>query len=114
MAGFSYVPTGGVRISGCATAIRIPNYAHKWPLGTRLYALYKARRGCLEAVVLKQVRVVQNMKTGALTYIMYVDTLNGLWDEDELVELADAQAAVDDYNARREGYLAACLRNCTC
>lgn len=110
----AYIGSGGITIGGCAVASYTPNYAYRWPLGTKLYALYKARRGCLEAVVLKQVRIVQNVKTGALTYIMYVDTLNGLWDEDELVELADAQAAVDAYEAQQEEYLAACIRNCTC
>ncbi len=114
MADFTYVGSGGITIGGCAAVSYTPEYAHRWPLGTRLYALYKARRGCLEAVVLKQVRVVQNVKTGALTYIMYVDTLNGLWDEDELVELADAQAAVAAFDALQDARQAACMRNCTC
>ncbi len=109
-----YFGLGGITIGGCATASFTPSYDYQLPLGTKLYALYKARRGCLEAVVLKQSRVIKNVKTGNLAVIMYVDTLNGLWGESELGTLGDAQELVAAYRARQNEYLAACLRNCTC
>jgi hypothetical protein len=68
----------------------------------------------LEPIVLKQVRVVINAQTGGQAVIMNVDTLNGLWEEDDLLSLSDALTAVSAYQARHDAYVAACKSNCTC
>jgi hypothetical protein len=111
MADFSYVGSGGVRLLGCAAASAVPALDAKWALGTVLYNCAAARRGCLERVVLKRYRVFENFRT-IRAVVLYVDTNNWWWNEDELCTRDSALAAVAAYDARQAEIALDALSHC--
>ena len=94
---FNETSLGGITIGGCAR----PQQKH---LETTLFApgdvafnAYKARRGTLEKVVVKKAKLLCTRKIAGLQRVLYTDTLNGLWNEDELVDFATAKALAMQY-----------------
>ncbi len=89
---YDEIGSGGVNTKGCAYYDRTHIYTTKFGVGDILYNIYKARRGKLEKVVIKQILPIKTIYTGGQFKVMYKDTLNGLWNEWDLVILADAKA----------------------
>lgn len=90
-----YTGSGSIRLSGCAIKKIKKNYTILFALGSRVYIKQKAKEGILESVIVKKVnRNTQERFTysGYLPIITYVDTLNRVWIEDELVT---QQRAID-------------------
>jgi predicted glycosyltransferase involved in capsule biosynthesis len=80
--------TGGVRLSGCASFKFVFNYPHDHLVGSRVYVKKKAQKGILEVVVIKKANRVQRDRisyTGVDHIINYVDTMNRVWLEEELI-----------------------------
>jgi hypothetical protein len=82
--------TGGVRGSGCALFNCYLPFAGQYRIGEVLFDASKARRGVLEKIVIKGVRVSMSRRRGSLKVVLYQDTFNGLWNEFDLVPFEGA------------------------
>lgn len=96
-----YIGTGGIRAAGCANARRRIKYILKFAEGSTAYLCYKAKKGVLESVVIKRVRLVSNSRTFNKVVPIYTDTLNAIFNEEELCTGDEALAAATLYLAER-------------
>ena len=80
---FSYSATGAIRIGGCSSYKWAENTIHLYEIGDVLYSKSKALRGFLEKVVIKNT-----------IFPIYVDTLNSLWNEEDLISFSQANSLV--------------------
>ena len=89
--------SGGVSLRGCGPVTLLHSLVTSFSAGDILFNIKKARRGVLEKVVVKTTRVVANRRTFGAKRVLYTDTLNGLWNEDELVPYQQAVALAEAY-----------------
>ena len=90
MAIYDETAANGGKVAGCATITYIKTYRTDFAAGDIVFNVDKARRGILEKVVIKKQKVINSIKTGGQFKVMYVDTLNALWNEWDLVSHAQA------------------------
>lgn len=81
----------------CGASITTTTITYKYREGSLLYSVQAANKGRMERVAIKRVRLVNNYKTFGKTIAIYIDTLNGLWNEDMLCLEADAQSMAISY-----------------
>lgn len=112
-----YEAEGGITITGCATIKVVYNYVGTFVPGQRAYIKYRAEKGVLERVIIKKsnrVRRGGTSYTGSEYIFNYVDTLNRVWLEEELVSLSAAQDLVEAFDqayAAEYAEYAKCLRD---
>ena len=114
----NYTGTGTIRILGCASPIKlVQRYPHSFGVGEKVYIRKSATlKGKLEPVYIKSVnRVMPSSPTkeGILAVFNYVDTLNGVWLEEELVWQADAVDLATAYWEKIQAQAAVLAENCT-
>jgi hypothetical protein len=97
MATYDETVAGGGKVAGCATITYIKVYTTLYAAGDIVFNVDKARRGVLEKVVIKKQKVINSAKTGGQFKVMYVDTLNALWNEWDLVSHAQAIEVAKTY-----------------
>lgn len=97
-----YTASGGAKTGGCALASRYVYIPYKWGENSVLYIKHKAVKGILERVAIKRVILNSGPKTGNQIVPIYQDTLNSLWNEDELIIEADARSLSLTYWEARE------------
>jgi hypothetical protein len=89
--------SGGVEVKSCSLIRYIQQVYTKYFARDILYNIHAARKGKLEKIVLKE-RLVSNFKrTYGRLNVVYKDTYNGLWNESDLIEYADAYALAQAY-----------------
>lgn len=96
-----YVASGGAKTNGCAKTSKLSYFKHKWAVNTILYVKHKANKGILEKVAIKRIILNEIQFKNNLPPI-YQDTLNSLWNEDDLVIEEHAKSLVSDYLAWKE------------
>lgn len=94
---YSRSTSGGVKISGCWPIVVSHIYTTQYGVSDIVYNVRKARKGVLEKIVIKEIVPVKMSLTGGQFLAMYRDTLNGLWNERDLVSSATAVALAEDY-----------------
>lgn len=126
----SYIPRGGVKTKGIATFIR-NGYVHpnsgivvvsgcarverrifvnyKWGERSVVFLKYKAEKGVMEKIAVK--KVILNFKLGSYTPV-YMDNLNSLYNEEELINEEQAKTLVQLYIDRQKSAIAASIRQC--
>lgn len=97
MATFDEIGNGGERMSGCAILTYLKTYRTTFAAGDIVFIIDKAQKGVLEKIVIKKQKVINSLMTGGQFEVMYLDTLNALWNEWDLVSHAVAIAIVEDY-----------------
>jgi len=97
MAIYDETSSGGAVLGGCASLVYLKTYITAFGVGDIVYSLPKAKRGVLEKVVIKRLKVLSEQRTGGVFQVMYVDTLNALWNEWDLVSHAEAIAIAKAY-----------------
>ena len=102
---FNEAAQGGVIAGGCARPQQKHLETTLFAPGDVAYNLDKARRGTLEKVVVKKQKLLCTRKVAGLQRVLYTDTLNGLWNEDELVDFATARALAMEYQSDLIGEL---------
>lgn len=102
-----YTGSGGSKTGGCATTFRTVYIAYKWGENSILYVRHKAAKGILERVAIKRVILNSSPKTYNQIVPIYQDTLNSLWNEDDLLIEAHARDLVLAYWELREAEIAA-------
>lgn len=108
---YDEIGDGGAIPKGCAVISYIRFINALFDIGDVLYNVNAARRGRLEKVVIKAKKIANPAKTQGTDVVLYIDTLNGLWNEDDLVSYSDAQLAIANYLADQEAWEAA-MNNC--
>lgn len=110
-----YQGSGIIQITGCSENKYRKYYPALFSVGTRVYIKSKASRGILESVVIKKIKVNESdIFTKVQPIIAYVDTLNRVWEENELIEQQDAIELVEaTINNAKNSFskLDACRRN---
>lgn len=106
---YSYVSDGGLESFGCAM-IEKSIFAY-YKLGERsiVYLRHKAIKGCIEKVAIK--RVVINNKVGRYIPI-YIDTLNSMYNEDELITEEEARRLIQNYIDKNRSDIAKAIKRC--
>ena len=93
-------PSGGLISNGTATIVYYKSNFVPFGPGDIVYNIHKAKRGVLEKVVIKRIKVINPKHTFGNFEAMYVDTLNGLWNESDLTSHSKAIEYVVDYCER--------------
>jgi len=94
---YDIIGSGGVVGSSCANYTHAHYIVTAYGPGDILYNVNKARKGVLEKVVIKKPQVTQSAKTYGLAIAIYIDTLNAMWNEDDLVPYTSAITFATDY-----------------
>jgi len=102
-----YTGSGGVTTGGCALTSRYVYITYKWGENSVLYVKHKAVKGILERVAIKRVILNSGPKTGNQVIPIYQDTLNSLWNEDDLLIEEHARDLALMYWEIREAQIAA-------
>ena len=92
---FTYEASGGVEVFGCSGYELIYFRYYKYRVGSILFSKDKANIGIYEKIAIKDVRFPTPFVN------LYVDTFNGLWNEDELIPYETAQPLVKQYIEKR-------------
>jgi len=109
MNSYTYIPNGQIDIKGCSENKRSIFVFYKWGERSVVYVKPKAIRGILERIAVK--RVIMNFKLGKYPPI-YVDNLNSLYNEDELISETEAKGIVRDYIKRQRSLIEASIGQC--
>lgn len=84
------------------TVLVLRSVSYKFEINSIVYSIDKARRGVMEAVAIKDVRLISNRRTYNQIIPLYVDTFNSLWNEDDLCSELEAQTIAIEYLERLE------------
>lgn len=99
----NYTGSGVTKTSGCAMTSSLVYTPYKWSVNSILYIKHKANKGILERVAIK--RVILNSAYNQIVPI-YQDTLNSLWNEDDLLIEGQARDLAIAYLELRESQIA--------
>lgn len=99
---FSYIGSGTVYTKGCAITKKITYINYKYGENSIVYLKYKAEKGIIERIAIKRVLLNSGPKTYNQIIPIYQDTLNSLYNEDELILEADAKALALAYWTKRQ------------
>ena len=94
---FNYTSYGNININGCGAISKNENFASKYQKGDKVWLYYKAKKGILESVVIKELRVLSGSFSYNKIVSIYVDTYNFLYNEEELIPLNLALELKDKY-----------------
>lgn len=96
----------------CAIITKTTTITYRFEKGSVVYPTAKARKGIMEPISIKDVRLISNNNTFKQVVVMYLDTLNGLWNENELSEEGDAKDLAIAYLERIKQLIAEELLKC--
>jgi len=97
MAIFNENGSSGAQIGGCAIITYVKTYRTEFAAGDIVFNIDKANKGVLEKIIIKRQKIINSALTGGQFEAMYVDTLNSLWNEWDLISHAEAIALVQLY-----------------
>lgn len=83
-----YQGLGLIKIYGCAVKYFQKNFLVYFGVGERAYIKKKAKNGILESIIIKKINRNTNQKfsySGFVAQVVYVDTTNRVWLEEELI-----------------------------
>jgi hypothetical protein len=92
-----YVGSGIIKLSPCFQASSAAYITYKWIPGDIVFFKPKAKKGILEKIVIKKVRIISKYSLGGQKVFLYEDTYNSLYNEDELITEADAILLAEAY-----------------
>ena len=84
---FNYTSYGNININGCGAVSKSENFLSKYQSGDKVWLRYKAKKGILESVVIKELRILGGAFSYNQVVSIYVDTYNSLYNEEELIPL---------------------------
>lgn len=104
---YDYTTTGGLRVGSCAAYQLTHFFIYGFAVGSIVYSRAKANKGVYEKIFIKNIKPVSRYPVTGKNVVpetrfkaMYVDSLNGYWNEDELVSYEVATDLVDAYYVR--------------
>lgn len=90
--------SGTVVIRGCFSISFSYNFTYRFAEGSIVYLVYKAQKGVLEKVAIKEVRLVSN---SGVTIPQYIDTYNATYFDEDLCVQTDAISLATTYLQNR-------------
>lgn len=111
----TYESSGNINVAGCASADFKRNYLTRFSVGLKVYIKRQASVGRLEYVVIKKINKQfpnNKEKYGLYPIIMYVDTYNRIWAEEELVLQAEALILASNYLEKMDRLNRDLFKNC--
>ena len=93
----TYTGAGAVFFNGCTEINFSKYYPHKFNVGDACFLKFKAVKGKLEKVVIKQVKIVSNYAIDGTIKFMYLDTFNSLHGEKDLLTQNEAVQTAKQY-----------------
>ena len=94
---YAFESIDGIIIGGCSSYSSNIYYWHRYGVGSIVYFKPKALRGVFEKIVIKEVRMTKKYKGTKYNAVIYVDTLNAIFTESELIKYDDAVYYVKSY-----------------
>ena len=104
----------GIKIGGCAKVCVKKRYVYKYAVGSTVYHCPKARKGVLEKVTVKDVRLVFVNGNDRVAVPLYQDTYNTLYNENELCTHAQALDLAKTYYETKAANLVALIEKQRC
>lgn len=98
--------------TACASGQVCLTYYYEWGEGSVVFSVQQAKKGIMEPVAIKSVRLISNCRTYGKIVPIYKDTNNWLWNEDDLCVEATAKALALAYLRQQETLLLQALANC--
>lgn len=108
----SYIGSGTVVITGCTVYNMLKTLVYKYLPGDVLFLKYKAEKGKLEKICIKEVKIVSNYEINGSTVFMYKDTLNALYGVNDLVNEYQALQIAKNYYEKQILLTAAAKSSC--
>jgi hypothetical protein len=108
----SYTGSGTIVISGCTTYRMYKTLVYKWRPGDTLFLRYRAEKGKLEKIVIKEIKIVSNYEINGRTVFMYKDTFNSLYGDGDLVNEYQALQLAKQYYEKQILITAAAKKSC--
>jgi hypothetical protein len=96
-----YEANGKIKILGCCASKYKQNFIVLFPVGSRAFVKFKANIGKIESVVIKKFRILlpdSLVSQGIQPEVMYEDTFNRIWAEEELINQTNALNLIEFYN----------------
>lgn len=104
-----HTSSGKISIGGCSAYIFYKLFYIKYKVGSIVYSRPKASKGIIEKIVIKKIRLFPEQENSLNTVYkicnfppLYIDTLNGYHNEEDLVGSEDAVKLVDQYLERQK------------
>lgn len=82
--------SGTIVISSCTPISLYVNLTYKYKVGDACFLKFRAQKGKLEKIVIKEVKVVANKYTSGMVNFMYIDTFNAIYAEQDLLTEKEA------------------------
>lgn len=103
----------GVGVSSCCgVGSRSVRIEYQFAQGSVVYSIKKAREGILEAIAIKKVLIKNPYNNYGSVFVLYQDTYNGLWNEEDLCNQAQAVSLATTYLEEQEALLRNYLLTC--
>jgi len=93
----TYTGSGTIIISGCTEINVFRNYPYLYSVGDTCFLKFKALKGKLEQVVIKEIKIVTNYQINGEIRFMYIDTLNAIYNESDLLSKYEAVQIAKQY-----------------
>ena len=93
----NYTGSGTIVIAGCTIINLYVNLIYRFKVGDVCFLKFKAVKGKLEKIVIKEVRVVSNDYIYGAVRFMYIDTFNAIYGEEDLVTEKEAILLAKQY-----------------
>lgn len=94
---YTYTGSGFIVVGGCTSVNLYVNLTYRFKAGDTCFLKFRAKKGKLEKVVIKEVHVVSNDYTYGAVVFMYKDTFNAIYSEDDLVTEKEAILIAKQY-----------------
>lgn len=108
----SYVGSGNVVIGGCTVYNFYRTYQYDYAPRDVVFLKYKAEKGKLEKICIKEVKIVSNYDISGNIVFMYKDTLNALYGVNDLVNEYEALQLAKAFYERQILLTAAAKKTC--
>lgn len=109
---YEYVSSGKITISGCAPSENTIYVPVMFKEGELVFEARLARKGRLERLIVKNIIIINNIRTSGSYHINYVDTLNEVYLQEELVNHATAIDLATEYYEKQQAYAIALQNSC--
>lgn len=96
---YQYEGSGGISVGGCAETTATRFYFIDFPIGTVAYLKYRAAKGTLEKIVVKEALLTDINRSFSDRVQLYKDTYNFLYNLSELCTYDEAVALIEAYEA---------------
>jgi hypothetical protein len=87
---FNYSSSGKINLTGCGAVFKSINFISKYQKGDTVWLYHKAKKGILESITVKELRILGGGFSSNKVVCIYLDTYNSLYNEYDLIPLSKA------------------------